>query len=316
MLNRILPALLLGGALVLTGAVLSPSDLARAQSGPATAVVTRSDPTSEQIYAAASAGHLAEARSMIEQVLRDYPANGKAHYVAAEVFARSGDLARAREELSAAQSLSPGLPFANATSITQLEQQLASGRLSAVPAHRGISWGAVVLAIAVVALIFALLRRRAAVMRPYGVGQPGVYPGANPYGPYPNVGPYGGGMPPAMGGGSGLMGNLATGLAVGAGVAAGEALVGRALGGGLGAGLGGGLGGSMPPGAGGPLSDAGAAPNADMGGQDFGLNDGSSWDGGGGGGGGDWGTSGGDWGGDAGGGDMGGGDMGGGGDWT
>lgn len=301
--KRLLPAVLLGCAAFLTGAVLSPLQAAHAQVAPAAAVIAHSDPSSAQIYAVARAGDLAQARAMVEQVLRDYPANGKAHYVAAEVYARSGDLSRAREELNTAQNLSPGLPFASATSVTQLEQQLASGHLYAVPGHRGISWGGVVLVIGLVALIYALLRRRTAVVNQYGAGQPGVYPGANPYGPYPNVGSYGPGGMSTMGAGSGLMGSLATGMAVGAGVAAGEALVGRTLGGGVG--------GSVLPGAGGPLPDTGtAAPNADMGGQDFGLNDAGSWNDGAAGdsGGGDWG------GGDMGGG--GGGDMGGGGDWT
>jgi hypothetical protein len=90
------------------------------------------------------------------------------------------------------------------------------------------------------------------------------------------------------------MGNLATGLAVGAGVAAGEALVGRALGEHQG--------GIIPNADAAGVTDPGA--NGDMGGSDFGMTDGGSWDDGGGGGGG----------GDAfGGGDMGGG---GGGDWT
>lgn len=301
MLKKSLAALLLGCVALLAGAALSGVQVAHAQLPSAAAVVGHSDPTAAQIYAAARVGDLAQARAMVEKVLHDYPASGKAHYVAAEVFARSGDYGRAREELSTAQSLSPGLPFAKAASVAELERQLASGRRSTVPQQHGISWGGVVLVVGLVALIYALLRRRTRAMSSYGAGQPGVYPGANPYGPYPNVGPYGpGGMPTTMGSGSGLMGSLATGMAVGAGVAAGEALVGRALGGGLG--------GSVLPGAGGPLGDMGtAAPNADMGGQDFGLNDAGSWsDGGGDLGGGDWG----------GGGDMGGGDMGGGGDWT
>ncbi|HTW75917.1 MAG TPA: tetratricopeptide repeat protein [Steroidobacteraceae bacterium] len=306
MLKRSLLPVLLGCALLVAAGALAHSGAAHAQALPGAAAVAHADPSSQQIYAVARAGNLAEARAMIEQVLRDYPANGKAHWVAAEVYARSGDFARARAELSTAQSLSPGLPFATAASVASLQQQLASGRAYGVPAHRGISWGGVVLLVGVAALIYALVRRRSAALARYGApyGQPGVYPGPNnPYGPYPNVGPYGAsGMPTMMGGGSGLMGNLATGLAVGAGVAAGEELVQHALGGG---------GGSLLPGAGAaPLSDAAVgAPNADMGGPDFGLTGNGSWDDGSGGGG-DPG------GGDLGGGDLGGGDLGGGGDWT
>jgi uncharacterized protein len=308
MLKRTLLPLFLGCALLLGAVVLPQDGAAFAQAQADSAAVVHADPSSQQIYAVARAGNLSEAQAMIEKVLRDYPANAKAHWVAAEVFARSGQFPRARQELRTAQSLSPGLPFVRATSVTALQRQLASGRATGAPAHH-ISWGGVVLVIGLGALIYALLRRRTAAVSPYGTpygasyGQPGAYPGANPYGPYPNVAPYGpGGMP--MGRGSGLMGNLATGLAVGAGVAAGEELVQHALGGGMG--------GSVLPGAGGPLADdAAAAANPDMGGSDFGIaNDNGSWDAGGG----DLGGN--DFGGDMGGGDMGGGDLGGGGDWT
>jgi hypothetical protein len=91
------------------------------------------------------------------------------------------------------------------------------------------------------------------------------------------------------GGGPGIMGSVASGLALGAGVAAGEELVRHVIGGGSNAGAGG----FVPPAEAGQLPD----PNADMGGNDFGLNDpgsgndgsGGGWDDGGGGGdGGGW----------------------------
>ena len=76
------------------------------------------------------------------------------------------------------------------------------------------------------------------------------------------------------GGGSGIMGSVASGLALGAGVAAGEELVDHMLGGGSSPGGGG----FVPPAESAPAPD----PNADMGGNDFGLDDPGSWDGGGG----------------------------------
>src|SRR6185369_286045 len=75
------------------------------------------DPTSEQIYQAAQSGHLAQAEQMIEQVLRDHPKSARAHYVAAEVYAKEGHLPAARRELATAQELAPGLPFAKANSV-------------------------------------------------------------------------------------------------------------------------------------------------------------------------------------------------------
>lgn len=264
------------------------------------------DPSSQQIYAAAAAGNLAEAQQMIEQVLRDHPDSARAHYVAAEVYARSGELVRARQELHSAEHLSPGLSFARPAAVASLERELGAGHMS--PAGHGLSWGGIVLVLAIGALIYALLRRRAAISS-YGQGYtPTGYPtnpyGGNPYGPNPygpvNP-PYPGGYGPGYGGPMGvrpgLMGSLATGLAVGAGVAAGEELVQHAFGSHA-------AGGVIPNADAAGLPDPGV--NADMGGADFGLTDGGSWDSGGGGdpfGGG----------GDPGGGDFGGG---GGGDWT
>ncbi|HEX4051839.1 MAG TPA: hypothetical protein VHY19_13265 [Steroidobacteraceae bacterium] len=274
-------------------AALGGAGVATAQLPPTRAA----DASSQQIYAAASAGKLAEAEQMIAQVLRDYPSSARAHYVAAEVYARSPDLVRARQELHTAEQLSPGLTFARPAAVAALERELGAGRM--VPASHGASWGAIVLVLGIGALIYALLRRRAAAVNPYA--QPyGTY-GANPYGPMNP--PYPGGYGPGYGGpgygapmrtGSGLMGNLATGLAVGAGVAAGEELIQHAFGSHAGGGI-------IPSADAAGLPDPGV--NGDMGGADFGISDGGSWDSGGG---------------DpfGGGGDMGGGDLGGGGDWT
>ncbi|HEX4024224.1 MAG TPA: tetratricopeptide repeat protein [Steroidobacteraceae bacterium] len=265
---------------------------AQAQAGPAAA-----DPSSQQVYDAARAGKLGLAQQMIDQVLRDHPGSAKAHYVAAEVYARSGNLARARQELGSAQTLNPGLSFAAPAAVAQLERELSAvryGNALAGQPHRSVSWGAVVLILAGVLVLVALLRRRAVGAQPYGTypgqpGAPGMYPGGAQYpGQYPPVGPYG----QRMGSGSGLMGNLATGLAVGAGVAAGEGLVQHLLGGSQ-------QGGIVPTAG---ADELGNAPNADMGGADFGLSsDNGSWDDGGGVGG-DGGGA--DFGGDAGGGDW------------
>jgi hypothetical protein len=49
---------------------------------------------------------------MMIRVLHDHPKSAKAHYVAAEVNAASGNFALGRQELRIAQELAPGLPFA------------------------------------------------------------------------------------------------------------------------------------------------------------------------------------------------------------
>jgi uncharacterized membrane protein YgcG len=289
MFHKVLICLMFAAALA--GAGVATAQLAPLGDAPvATSATARAaEPNAQQIYAAAAAGNLGEARQMVEQVLHKYPQSARAHYVAAEVYARSGSLTRARQELHTAEQLSPGLSFVRPAAVAALERELGAGRM--LPAQHGFSWGAIVLVLGIGALILALLRRRRMVAAPFG--QPYAPYGANPYGP--GNAPYPGGYGPGYGApmGGGLMGNLATGLAVGAGVAAGEGLVEHALGHHAGGGII-------------PNADAAGMPdpgvNSDMGGSDFGITDGGSWDGGGG---------------DPfGGGDLGGGDMGGGGDWT
>ena len=249
-----------------------------------------SDPTVDQIYSAASSGHLDQAQQMITRVLADHPNSAKAHYVQAELYAREGKTSLARSELAAAEQLQPGLPKENPRSVQQLKAQLGlsggvmrpSGLTPTVirsaPPERSFPWGTVLILGAVVALLLMVFRRRNSYVQ-YPAAGPGVG-GAPGYGPGYGPAPMGGG-----GIGSGIAGGLASGLAVGAGVVAGEELAHHFLDGGRGGGV-------IPP------AEAGESGlgNADMGGQDFGVNDpGSGWDDGGGFGGGDAGGGGGDW---------------------
>jgi hypothetical protein len=227
------------------------------------------DPSVHEIYAAAEAGHIAQAEQMIDQVLRDNPQSGKAHYVAAEIYARAGSLQRARAELNAAQQIEPGLPFANPASVSALDRQLSTARPqtwagAAEGPHASVPWGAIILVVLAIGVVWVFIRRRVQ-MSSYG-----SYPGAAPPGPGAmgyGAAPMGGGPYYPGGGGSGLMGSLGTGLALGAGVAAGEELVRHVLDR------------DEPRGI---ISNADAgeyAPpqNGNMGGEDFGVNDSSSW---------------------------------------
>lgn len=238
------------------------------------------DPTLHEVYEASRQGHVAEAQQMMRQVLKDHPESAKAHYVAAEINARAGDLGEARRELATAESIDAGLSFAKPEAVAALRRELGArpGAVGSLPAARSapsIPWamiGVLLLAAGVAWWLFS--RRRA----------PQVSPA--PYAPNP---PYGGTVPPAgplgygpaaPGAGGGILGSLASGVAVGAGVVAGEELVRHML---------------EPerrvePGFG--TAQAAELPeNRDMGGNDFGVNDADSWDSGGGGGGGggdDW----------------------------
>lgn len=234
------------------------------------------DATIEQVYAAADGGHLAQAQQMMRDVLRDHPDSGKAHFVEAELLAKQGNLAGARSELTKAERLAPGLPFAKVSAVQELEGLLRADNLHAAGtslarASHGASWGWIAAALAAVAMFAYWIRQRArnaATAPSYGYANYGS-------GPVPQSAGYGS-VPAASGGlGSGLFGSLATGAAVGAGVVAGEALMHRVLDG--------------------SNSQSMVAPlpspvwddmqqrerndsNDDMGGKDFGLNDDTSWD--------------------------------------
>jgi|SRR5579871_6913180 len=262
--------------------------LALACAGP---VFAQADPTVHQIYEAAEAGRLDQAQQMMNQVLRDHPQSGKAHFVAAELYAREGNLPQARQELSRAETLEPGLPFAKPESVQKLQRELTPGQAARPAARygansyapaRSVPWGFILIAVLVIGVLWAVMRRRAAtaVYHPYPGGAPASAGGPG-YGPMPGPG-YGPGYgTPGMG--SGIAGGLASGLAVGAGVVAGEELAHHFLDG------------NRPEGYV-PVEPQQQVenPNNDMGGQDFGVSDGGSWDDGGsvggdmGGGGDDW----------------------------
>jgi uncharacterized protein len=257
--------------------LLAAATLAAAVTFAAFPAFSDTDPTVDQIYAAASSGRLDQAQQMMNQVLADHPDSARAHYVQAELYAREGKTALARSELARAEQLKPGLPFANPRSVQELKAQLGLGRVlgpagaHSAPAGTQFPWGTVlILAVAIGILWMVFRRRSAAVQYPaVGPGMGGAAPGA--YGPGVGQPPMGGGI------GSGIAGGLASGLAVGAGVVAGEALAHHFLDGGR-------SGGVIPSA---EAADSGL-DNADMGGSDFGMSDpGSGWD--------DGGSGGGDW---------------------
>jgi len=245
------------------------------------------DPGIHEIYQAAESGHLDQAQKMIAQVLKNHPNSAKAHYVAAELDAKAGNLASAREELQTAERIDPSHSFAQPQALNALTAALSTGQhVAPNDANSGVApakaahfpWGMVLAIGAIFAVIWMIMRRRSSSggYPSNGSGGPGGMGGG--YSNYPPV-------PPTGGAGSGLLGGLASGLAVGAGVAVGERVVDRLLGG------------DSESGHRERYSDRDdnrPDPNADMGGNDFGVNDSSSWDsndsGGGdsGGGGGDW----------------------------
>lgn len=289
--------------------------------------MAQAEPTLNEVYATAHAGKLDQAQVMIQQVLVAHPKSAKAHFVRAELYARQGDLERARESLATADKLLPGLGFAKPEAVQALRTQLA-GR-NAPKAQSGLapnavtaaadtgftrptqysspqqapsstsSWGMpLLLAGIAIAAGYFIFRRRAPAAAPqpggYGLQQGGLS-GQQTFGMGGGGGAMPGGYPPAEGypqqAGSGLggriMGGVATGLAVGAGVMAAEA-IGRNLMGQHNNADASQLDNGMRGNSNDTYQPIGNT-NPDMGGTDFGINDGGSWDSGGGSdGGGDW----------------------------
>jgi uncharacterized protein len=304
---------MLKNSLRLLFASLAFAGAALMASGPAMA---QAEPTINQIYEAAQSGKLDQAQTMVQQVLILHPNSAKAHYVQAELFARQGLGSKGREALATADKLAPGLPFAKPEAVQALRTQLASRSDAAAPAKQSFGMDTpatatssfspgllLLLGAGVVGVVVWLIRRKpaASAAAPFAMGgghtgigsglngpqtfgtnaapvygQPGqpVQPGQPGYGQ-----PAYGQQPAGMGMGGRVMGGLATGLAVGAGVMAAQA---------IGKNLMGNDDHNANHAAGNNLQ---ALPgNNDLGGQNFGMNDSTSWDDAGSdvGGGGDW----------------------------
>jgi len=245
------------------------------------------DATLTQVYEAVSAGRLNQAQDMMAQVLKDHPNSAKAHYVEAEILAKQGRTSEAQGELNRAEQIAPGLPFASATSVQELRGLIASAGARAAPIvtrvqpaiapavrESSFPWGLLLIVLVGGVIIYAIFRaRRNAATAPYSSAAGAAPYGGGGVGASP-VAPAGGGL------GSGIVGGLVTGAAVGAGVVAGEALA-RDLMGGHGSSR------DLPR-----QDTPGSVADNDLGGQNFGVSDGGSWDDGGGsfggGGGDDW----------------------------
>ena len=242
------------------------------------------DANVHQVYEAVQAGRLKDAEAMMVQVLRDHPNSAKAHYVAAEVYAKDGRFDIARRELARAEQIDPSLSFAKPESVRALRAAvevdhgiLQGGQVGTGAAHgarEGVSWTwIVVLGAAVLgaAALFSARRRAASqtTLNPAAASplQSG-FPPAGSAAQYPGA-PVAA-SPPAGGLGSGLVGALATGAAMGAGVVASEAIAHRLMGDHT----------QQPPpdvlasGISPPLADAGLR-QVDP---DFGVQDSGSWD--------------------------------------
>jgi tetratricopeptide (TPR) repeat protein len=262
--------------------------------------MAQQEPTMAQIYATAQAGKLDQAQVMVQQVLVAHPKSAKAYFVQSELYARQGNMPKAREALSTAEKFAPGLPFAKPEAVQALQKQFAAPRSVAVPATASATYDSpavakpssswllpAVLAAAVIAAGYFMFRRKPAqtfdpnpgygngLNGPQSFGNGGMQPAMQPnmqggYGQQPMYGQPGYGQPAGSGMGGRIMGGVATGLAVGAGVMAAQA-IGRNL-------MGNQEAGSHPvDNTNASNYEAIGTSNTDMGGQNFGVSD-TSWD--------------------------------------
>jgi hypothetical protein len=140
----------------------------------ATLAMAQTEPSLNEVYAAARAGKLEQAQTMVLQVLVAHPNSAKAFYVRSELFARQGEQRHAQASFTAAQKLAPGLPFAKPEAVQALRAQLSStssnSALPAIATQPGVkqsnaplpaSWGLpLLLAAGLVAGVYMLFRRR------------------------------------------------------------------------------------------------------------------------------------------------------------
>jgi tetratricopeptide (TPR) repeat protein len=151
-------------------ALASALPLALAFSAVVSAPAMAADPTADQVYSAARSGHVDDALTQMQQVLKDHPDSAKAHFVEAELLAKAGRFAEARTELAKAEQLKPGLPFVSQHAVTALKQQLATTTSTGTATRpvvvekqgSGFPWIPVIVIAGLVFLVLAFIRRRSA----------------------------------------------------------------------------------------------------------------------------------------------------------
>ena len=215
-------------------------------------------PTPQDIEAAVNSGKLAQAESMLREVIKEKPNSAKAHYELGQVLARETRYAEAQTELMRAKEIDPSMKFAQSADkynevFNKVTQQLTAPTSTAAPHQAAAAASSaphpapssaplplsyVWIGIGALGLIaFLIYRNRpqanlatsaaaaATASAPRGFGsQYAPAQGAAPYG-QPGYGQPGYGQPgygqPGSGMGAGVAGAVVGGLA---GVAAGYAL--------------------------------------------------------------------------------------------
>lgn len=104
-------------------------------------------PTVEQVQAEVAKGNLAAAEVMMRDVIAERPDSARAHYVLAQVLARSGRLDEARQAAQRARSLDPAISFTSRPAFEDFERALARGGLPGAAPASGVGAGRAVTAL-------------------------------------------------------------------------------------------------------------------------------------------------------------------------
>jgi TonB family protein len=108
-----------------TVATSSPSEPPNLHANPADGSASH-EPSVDEVYQTMSSGQLARAQSMIEDVLKKHPFSSKAHFVAAQVYAKAQYLIAARNELATAARLDTEMSYVDAAALHKFMQQIGS----------------------------------------------------------------------------------------------------------------------------------------------------------------------------------------------
>lgn len=245
-------------------------------------IASDSVPTVHEVYETAKSGDLTKAHQMIETVLKAHPESAKAHYVDAEILAKEGQLDHSKAELDAAKKIDPSLSFAHSNAIHELEAQLEKPTTPTVSlpnptreTSSGLPWGTILPIAGGVLVLWLLIRMVSNRNNGYNTAYPPSNNGAmvNGYGNsqpiYPNQPAQSSGL------GSTIASGLAGGAAAGVGFVAAEELMHHFMDGDHPTSS------ATPQDTYVPENHLSSNNDFDMGGDDFGIDDTSSWDDGG-----------------------------------
>ena len=195
-------------------------------------------PSTKDVENAIKSGNYANAETMLKEVVTEKPNSAKAHYYLAQVLAHQNKYNEAKEQLNIAKTIEPSLAFGNPSKVNEFEsklnkamnsKQITSNATSVQTSNANnnssnFPWAWIVLAIAVLAILFMIFKKRQQSL----VGNSGYSNNPiNPYGANNNTQPNNYAQPNnnSSSMGSTIMGGLAAGAAAAVGMSVVDSLL-------------------------------------------------------------------------------------------